>query len=111
MANKKFTEKQVEDALRATGGFITYAAKQLGCHYVTVLQYLKNSEYLRKVRHEIDMSYLDLTEVELIKKVKSGDLGAICFYLKCKGKNRGYVERYEHGGVDGEAIKITVTKE
>jgi len=111
MANRKFTTEQVEQALRSSGGFVTYAAKQLGCHYITVLQYLKRSAYLRAVRKELDESYLDLTEVELIKKVKTGDLGAICFYLKCKGKRRGYVERLEHGGLDGEAIKITVSKE
>jgi len=111
MGKTKFTADEVEKALRDTGGFVTYAAKKLGCHYTTVLNYLKRSKRLRQVKEEIEEAYIDLGEVELIKKMKSGDLGAICFYLKCKAKNRGYIERMEHGGMDGDSIKITVTKE
>ena len=38
--------------------------------------------------------------------VKKGEAWAICFHLKCKGKERGYVERVERTGKDGEPMKI-----
>ena len=100
MAKSRYTRKQVEDALRAAGGFVTQAAKTLGCHYITVLRYIDKSEHLQEVQAEVKESYLDLAEYNLLtlmkgdpKKGISPHLGAICFYLKCKGKDRGYVER------------------
>ena len=37
--------------------------------------------------------HLDIAEDSLIKAVKGGEAWAVCFYLKCKGKARGYIER------------------
>jgi transposase len=108
MAKQKYTTKQIEIALRESGGFITHAAKKLGCHYETVLNYLRRSQKLRQVRREIEESYLDLGEIELLKKIKKGDLGAICFYLKCKGKNRGYIERQEITGAEGKDLGVII---
>ena len=83
------TIKQIEDGLRATGGFISQAAKQLGVTQQAISKRIKESEHLQAVRKEVDDSYLDLAESKLIKKINKEDLGAICFYLKCKGKHRG----------------------
>lgn len=96
MATKaRTTPKQIIDALKRHGGFVTAAAKSLGIgHSALSLRISKNPE-LQNAREEITESFLDLAENALIKKVQSGDLGAICFYLKCKGKKRGYVERQE----------------
>jgi len=33
------------------------------------------------------------------------DLGAICFYLKCLGRERGYIEKLEVSGKNGEPIR------
>lgn len=84
---------QIEAALRATGGFVTYAAKQLGVTHQAVTLRIKNSPQLQRVQDEVRESYLDLAEHALLKKIRDEDLGAICFYLKCQGRNRGYIER------------------
>jgi len=96
----KLTIKQIEDALRATGGFVSQTAKKLNCSQETIYKRVAASEHLKQVRHEIEESYLDLAESKLIKKMNEADLGALCFYLKCKGKHRGYVEKQqlEHSG-------------
>ena len=36
---------------------------------------------------------LDIAESQLFKHIRSGNLTAIIFYLKCLGKPRGYVDR------------------
>ena len=87
--------KQIEDALRATGGFVSQAAKKLGISQSAVSNRIAKSEELQRIRKEIDESYLDLAESKLIKKINNDDNGSIFFYLKCKGKHRGYVERQE----------------
>jgi len=87
------TIKQIETALRGTGGFVTYAAKKLNCSHQNITKRIKGSPYLTDILNEIRESYLDLTEHSLIKKIQDEDLGAIIFFLKCQGKNRGYIER------------------
>ena len=89
------TIKQIEDGLRASGGFISQAAKKLGVTQQAISDRIRKSEQLQQARKEIDESYLDLAESKLVNKINKEDLGAICFYLKCKGKDRGYVERQE----------------
>lgn len=44
---------------------------------------------------DVKAKYLDLAENKLLQKINDGDLGAICFYLKCQGKHRGYIERQQ----------------
>lgn len=87
------TISQIEEALRQTGGFITYAAKKLNCTHQNVRKRIDTSPYLQEVQRSIHESFLDLTEHALIQKIRDEDLGAIIFYLKCQGKKRGYVEK------------------
>ena len=102
--------KEIDKGLRATGGFTTYAAKKLGVTYQAIHARIKRSPYLQRTLLEIRESYLDLTEHALIQKIKSEDLGAICFFLKCKGKERGYTEKsaLEVSGPDGGPIETKV---
>lgn len=57
-----------------------------------------SSEHLRQVRRECEEEGLDFAEYKLLDLIKSGDRTAILFYLKCKGKERGYIERKEFSG-------------
>lgn len=59
---------------------------------------------LQKHKEDIDESVLDLAEKYLRDLMTGGNLGAICFFLKCKGKKRGYIERQEFTGADGEPL-------
>lgn len=87
------TIKQIETALRATGGFVSQTAKKLNVTQEAIYFRINKSDYLKQVKHEIDESYLDLAESKLMKKMNEEDLGALCFFLKCKGKGRGYIEK------------------
>lgn len=89
------TINQIQRALEQTGGFQSRAAKKLRITDSALCQRIKKSKLLQTLLYMIKESNLDLAEDELIKKIKKGNLGAICFYLKCQGKKRGYIERQE----------------
>lgn len=82
-----------EMALRETGGFMTRAAELLNVTQSAVSQRIRSSTRLQAVMEEIEEQYLDLSEGKLISLINKEDLGAIKFYLRCKGVRRGYIER------------------
>ena len=89
------TEEQIAKALKASGGLITHAARKLGVTQPAVSQRVKSSEFLQAVIQEITESTLDLAESQLMEKIREGHIAAIIFYLKTKGRDRGFSERME----------------
>jgi hypothetical protein len=90
---RKFTEEQVATALRKSAGLQSAAAKILGCAESTLHNYMETFPGLRDVQREIIDQHLDMAEGKLLGAIKNGNMTAIIFYLKCKGKHRGYVDR------------------
>ena len=105
----RYTKDQVLAALEAAGGFITKAAAKLGCSTMTVHNYLNKYPDLREAKLAIDDQYLDLAEEKLLSLIRRGSLGAIIFMLKCKGRERGWIERQTITGPDDTPLKIKVT--
>jgi len=105
----KATEKDIIKALEKSAGFITVAAKKLNMTHQAILYRIKHSKNLKAKKEEIDEGMKDFAESKLFKAIKADASWAICFYLKCKAKDRGYVERQELTGKGGKDVKITVT--
>lgn len=100
------TKSQIIKALQQSGGFISQAAKMLNVTRSAVYGRISSDPDIKAAHDEIQESYLDFSESKLLELVKEGNLGAICFYLKCRGKSRGYVERSEVTGADGGALTV-----
>jgi len=92
---KKYTAAQVEAALRASAGLRSVAAQSLKCSPTTVRNYIDASEPLQRVERECVDKTLDLAEAKLMANINAGKEPSIFFYLKCKGKLRGYREKDE----------------
>jgi hypothetical protein len=93
--NPGVSESQIAEALRASGGFYAAAGAMLGISGSGVGYRVRRSEHLKQVVKDTKENMLDIAESELLKKIKSGNMTALCFFLKCRGKERGYIERSE----------------
>jgi len=98
------TAEKIITALGATRGLLTMAARKAGVSYTTVKRYATEFPSVKQAVEEAKESMLDYTEGQLFKKISDGDTASIIFYLKTQGKRRGYIERQEVTGKDGEAL-------
>ena len=93
MADKSDTKKrQMIEALSNSLGVVTTACKNVGISRDTHYRWLSDDpEYNTKVK-ELENIAIDFAESHLHKLIKDGSAAATIFYLKTKGKARGYVE-------------------
>ena len=100
MNMERYTVAQVLTALQQTGGLIAQAAQKLSCTPGTIRNYLERHPELQEGLEEIRNATIDLAEGTLFKAIGDGNMTAVIFFLKCKAKDRGYVESQElHGHV------------
>ena len=96
-------------ALENSLGVVTVACKQSGTPRSTYYKWLKEDETFAKEVKEIENIALDFAESQLHSQMKDGSTSATIFYLKTKGKKRGYIERSELDLSSGdEPIKINI---
>ena len=93
--NSDILKKAMLEALEKNLGVITSACKQVGIARSTHYEwYSKDKEYKKAVK-EIENVALDFAESQLHKQIAKGNPLSTMFYLKCKGKKRGYIEQQE----------------
>ena len=102
-----YSAKQIIEALEDTKGMKTLAAKKLGCSYNTIQRYINEYPTVKEAYEKAHNLMGDAVELKLYEKAMSGDTTAMIFMLKTKFKERGYVERKEVTGKDGEAMEHT----
>lgn len=111
-------KKKLLETLELHKGIVTNACKSIDCPRSTYYKYLNEDEEFRLAVEEIQETAIDFVEGKLMQKingvtmlntsVKKSDEEdedptyilppsdtAIIFYLKTKGKKRGYIERME----------------
>ena len=77
-----------ERALIIAGGWVSVAADILGVSVAAVSKRVKKSARLQEVLAVTKCRYLDLAESKVIQGMNAGESWAICFFLKCHGKER-----------------------
>src|SRR5574344_567510 len=90
------TKKQAMiKALKETLGIVTAAAKKANINPCTHYEWMKKDEKYAADVEEVGEQCLDFAESQLLKLIAGGDTTATIFYLKTKGKGRGYVEKQQ----------------
>jgi hypothetical protein len=88
-------KKAMLQALEKSLGVVTSACKAVGINRSTHYEWLKTDEEYKKEVEDVENIALDFAESQLHKQIKEGNTSGTIFYLKTKGKKRGYVERQE----------------
>jgi len=97
---KNYDIMTIKKAIEDSGGIISTIAERLGCEWNTARSYIEKYEETKAAYEAESESVIDLAESKLIENIQANDNTAILFYLKTKGKKRGYIEsqQIEHSG-------------
>jgi hypothetical protein len=90
------TKKALLEALDKSLGVVTTACKIAGVSRRTYYDYYNKDADFKEQADDIGNVVIDFAESKLHKAIEQGNITAIIFYLKTKGKERGYVERVEN---------------
>ena len=88
-------QRQFLQAYDACGGNISMACSKCNIKSRTTYYKWMEDETFREEVESVNESFIDLAETQLRMAVSRGDMNAVFFILKTKGKSRGYVERSE----------------
>ena len=88
-------QKAMLEALEHSLGIVTSACKKVGIGRTTHYEWLKTDEEYKKAVNSIEDVALDFAESQLHLQIQDGSTASTIFYLKTKGKKRGYIERTE----------------
>ena len=96
-------ERMLEE-LNKTSGIVSSACKAAGISRMTFYRwYNEDPEFKEKV-DDVKELQKDFCEALILKKMKEGDTTMLIFYAKTQMKDRGYTERRELVGKDGESL-------
>ena len=105
MTNKSVQyKKELIKAMEICHGVISDACLSVGLSRATYYDYYNNDPEFKESVDQVESTVLDYVEGKLFKLIEKGDVASTLFYLKTKGKKRGYVERNEVTGADGKDI-------
>lgn len=79
-------------ALESSLGVVTQACKITGIGRTQFYQWMHDDVNFKLAVEQVSEIALDFAESKLHKQIEDGNTTATIFYLKTKGKNRGYVE-------------------
>lgn len=83
------------ETLHSNLGHIAKTCKACGISRQTYYNWMELDEEFKKAIESIEEYILDTVEDSLLTQIKKGNVVAAIFYLKTKGKKRGFIEKNE----------------
>ena len=85
-------------------GIVSYACDKTNISRQTFYNWKDNDDDFAQQAEDIQETPVDMAESKLLTSINEGNVAAIIFYLKTKGKKRGYVEQHDVD-VNGNAFE------
>lgn len=99
---KKITAKQKKflETFKDNLGVVSQSCEEFGISRQTFYDWKKDNQTFAAATSDISEVALDFVENMAFERIKEKSDTMIIFYLKTKGKSRGYIEKQEieHGG-------------
>lgn len=86
---------KVASVFEKKGANLTATATALGIARRTLVRWREADPELDAQMKDIEEALVDFSESQLMASIQEGNLTAIIFHLKTKGKSRGYIEGQE----------------
>lgn len=106
----KYRPEQVAEAITKASGIIAAAARLMGTDRNTIRRYIDNHEIVKVAYDQANEVVMDEAEGRLISLLRDAEhkdhFQALRFYLRTKARTRGYVERQEIAGVEGQPVTV-----
>ena len=99
--SRHIKKESILKSLEKNLGVVTLSCRKADIPRSTFYKWINEDEEFAKKVKEIENVALDFAESELFKQIQKGTPASTIFYLKTKGKKRGYIERQEITGADG----------
>lgn len=98
-------KSEVQSSIEQLSGNMSAIARKHGKSRAWMYEYIRNNG-LWKCVEESREKMIDNVESALYSQALAGNTTAMIFFLKTQGKSRGYVERQELTGKDGNSIVV-----
>lgn len=83
------------EVMHKKAGNVSEACAAVGIDRSTYYHWRKRYPEFQEAVEEVNEFLVDFTESKLFGKIQGDNLTAMIFFLKCKGKHRGWVEKSE----------------
>jgi predicted DNA-binding transcriptional regulator AlpA len=84
------------ESMKKTLGIVTQSCDKVGISRETYYKWMKEDPNFAKQIEYVQEIAVDFVESKLFQQIQNGDTTASIFYLKTKGKHRGYIETREN---------------
>jgi hypothetical protein len=101
--NPKLHKEKLIKALIKHLGIVSKACEEVGISRNQFYIYCRTDAAFKEEVDDINEITLDFVEDKLFQNIKQGDRASIMFYIKYKGRKRGYVDSSDvniSGGLD-----------
>ena len=114
MTIKSIKKKLLIKALTQSLGVVTTACKKAKVSRQTFYNWIDNDPAFKKEVDDITEIALDFAESKLHELISENNVPAILFYLKTKGRKRGFIEKNiteVQGNIESKLIEWNPAKE
>jgi hypothetical protein len=97
------------EALEKSLGIVTEACEKSGLSRTQHYKWYKEDDDYKNAVDSIENKFIDFAETHLKKQIENGSTQATTFFLRTRGRRRGYNEKQEIDLTSGdEKIKINI---
>ena len=111
MTEKKVYVEDILPLVEKFSGNISAIARHFKVSRQTIHNRMSESVQLANAMRDAKETMKDNVESQLYAKALGGDNTAMIFFLKTQAKDRGYTERHELTGAEGNEIVFRVVRE